>query len=162
VQYVCPHCEGIFEVAEEAAEQEVTCPHCGQLLMVSRSEESVTETVRQEELDSARIQQVSRLRTAAMRTRSYCLIACGTCAVAAVDLIWRAARRMVTDGVGRVPAFYLLAAAFLAWFAWRMWSRAKSIALELRRTLAADPVDSPDFSDLSDGSQVAENLEHLR
>jgi DNA-directed RNA polymerase subunit RPC12/RpoP len=161
VEYVCPHCDGSFDAADGVVEQGVCCPHCGQMLTIPPPAEAGPEPDQKPELDAGRIQQVSRLRTAAMRSRSYCLIGCGAFVIAAIDLVWRAARRLVEDQDLLRPTAYLLAATILEWLAWRMWSKSKTISRELRQMLSADPSTKPDFAGLSDGSQVVENLQQL-
>jgi ADP-ribose pyrophosphatase YjhB (NUDIX family) len=124
---------------------------------------AATEDVRrQSELDALRIRQVAKARQAAMRAGSYCLIFALACAVAAIDLLWRAVRRYALEQTLTRPALYLLAAIPLAWFCWRFTDKAINLRREAQRRSLPEPVLPPDFSGLSDGSHVVRNLERMQ
>jgi hypothetical protein len=116
---------------------------------------------RQHELDALRIGRVARQRQAATRAASYCLVAAAACAVMAVDLIWRAWRRYERLDELLRPAFYLLAAAALVCAVPPALQRAAALRREARRRELPEPTAEPDFSALSDGSQIVRNLEKM-
>jgi ADP-ribose pyrophosphatase YjhB (NUDIX family) len=120
------------------------------------------ELQRQIELDALRIHQVAKARQATMRAGSYCLITSLACFVAAIDLIWRAARRYILEQAVLRPALYLLAVIPLAWFAWRFWTKAADLRHEAQRRTLPDPASPADFTTLSDGSHVVRNLERMQ
>ena len=115
-------------------------------------------------IDAARVRQLSALRRGAYRTRSYCFVALGLCAVAAAQLVLFAVRHVRAAGWQLRPVGYVcgaLAAAMAGAFFFR---RAAELNRELRQRPAAlaDPQTPPDFSTLSDGSQSWKNLEQMR
>ena len=119
------------------------------------------ESRRQHELDGLRIRQVARARQAAMRAASYCVIGSLACAVAGLDLIWRAARQFFTARRLLWPAINLLiAAGFIFAVPW-LWRRAMALRNESRRKALPEPKTAPDFSTLNDGSQIVENLKKI-
>jgi hypothetical protein len=120
------------------------------------------EAQRQQKLDALRIRQVVRARQAAMKAGTYFLVAAAACAVMAVDLIWRAARRYSLEHSVARPALYLLVAAVLAALTPQLWRRAMSLRREARERSLPEPTIPPDFSGLSDGSHVVRNLERMR
>ena len=120
------------------------------------------ESQRQQKLDALRIRQVVRARQAAMKAGTYFLVAAAACAVMAVDLVWRAARRYSLEQNLMRPGLYLLAAAVLATVTPRLWRRAMSLRQEARERSLPEPTTPPDFSGLSDGSHVVRNLERMQ
>jgi hypothetical protein len=108
-------------------------------------------------LDSQRIRQAASLRRSLYRTRSYAIIAAIASITTAAQcglLAWR--HRASSRG-----ALYLvLAAGCVVGMIWLV-RRATQLTREARRTLLSQPSSAPDFSLLSDGSQRAENLDHI-
>ena len=108
-------------------------------------------------LDSNRIRQMAALRRAAIRTRSYCVIAIGGCVVGAAELIF--------DGVRRWPEFraflYLFFALLLLGAAFYFLRLAMRFHREAKQSAIPPPLTPPDFSQLQDGSQIARNLEEM-
>jgi hypothetical protein len=113
------------------------------------------------ELDASRIQRIAKLRRAAIRSRSYCIIALVFCVVAAFQLIYAAIHRY-KSGVGGIATFsYLVYAAMLLFAAGYCIRLAGRFHREARLPPAAMPDRPPDFSKLSDGSQRARNLDQI-
>ena len=115
-------------------------------------------------IDAVRVRQLSALRRGAYRTRSYCFVALGLCAVAAAQLVLFAVRHVRAAGWQLRPVGYVcgaLAATMAGAFFFR---RAAELNRELRQRPAAlaEPQTPPDFSTLSDGSQSWKNLEQMR
>jgi hypothetical protein len=113
-----------------------------------------------DEFDSKRIQNIAKLRRAAVRSRGYLLIGSAFCAVLAIQMIWNSVGRF-RGGSNVVGAAYLMAASILFALAWRAFVRAQQFKKEANATALADPKSPPDFSKLSDGSQSWKNLEDL-
>ena len=157
--YSCPYCQGGLESAEEAGGDPILCPHCGEWIAFETED---AEQIQRIELDSVRIKNISRSRTAAMRVRSYYLVGCTASAVTAFDLLWRAVRLIVSGETGWGLLLNLGAAVVFAGLAWRFISRANSISADLRQQSTNVSTILPDFSGLSDGSQVARNLERMQ
>jgi hypothetical protein len=114
-----------------------------------------------QELDAMRIRRVAKARQTALRSASHCLIAAGACAVAVVDLLWRAARRVFVYEECLRPLLYVLAAGALAWICVRFTAKAAQLRRLAREKSLSEPLIPPDFSTLSDGSQFAKNLEQI-
>src|SRR4029079_13459935 len=108
-----------------------------------------------DELDSLRIRQFATLRRATYRSRSYAIIAAIACGGTALQLAWLAIRRASVATWDWRPAL-LGALAIISvlgsiWFA----RRATDLHRQAKQTLLPEPTSQPDFSELSDGSQVA-------
>jgi len=124
--------------------------------------------VREEELDGLRIRQISTLRRAVYRTRSYFVIAGGACFVTAIQLATmiyhRAAqtrlRMPLSDGMLLAGYVLLMLAALGGAFYFER--RIVALTRELRKPTLENPENTPDFSPLSDGTQHVQNLENLR
>jgi hypothetical protein len=115
-----------------------------------------------DQLDASRIQKIAKLRRGAIRSRSYCIIGVVFCVVGAIELIYTAIRsyRLGVAGMGTVAAYFpagaalLAAAVFCGRFAVRFHR-------EARLPKPSQPEAPPDFSQLSDGTQRARNLEQI-
>lgn len=150
----------------------VHCPSCGVAFVVAAEdgttalpdelEQEHAKAAREQELDGLRIRQVSRVRRAAIRARSYCMVVVTGCAVGIVDLLWRAVRRLGYEPFMARPVSYLIFAVALAWLGGVFLRRANAFADEIRDQRLPDPDTAPDFSSLGDGSQVLKNLEQLK
>jgi hypothetical protein len=166
----CPYCGREFQAATSPAAQFVRCTQCSQEFVVSPThggDESMADDAPKseppagDELDGLRIRQVAGLRRAAFRSRSYCLIAVAGCIVGAAEAFYYAILRF-SDGRFLWPMFYLLAALGLMYLGWHFARLMIAFHRGARRTRAGEPTVPPDLSQLSDGSQIARNLENLR
>ena len=175
VGYACPSCGHDFAVAAPPADGLVTCPACGAEFFATPelSDEDRAEVERMELDQEVRAQRLVGLkrnvvlleRRSLFRTRSYVIVAMGVCVVAALQLTVYTAQRWVFQGVGLRVSLYLATIGVmlaLAWLClWKIWDLNEEIAKPAQK----DPAEPPDFSTLSDGSQVldaaARNLERL-
>jgi hypothetical protein len=115
-------------------------------------------------LDSNRIRQMAALRRAAIRTRSYCVIALCGCIVAAAELIFDAIRDWPSPFRFRAiwpPLIYLICTILLLIAAVYFLRLALGYHREAKQTAIPPPTTPPDFSQLQDGSQIARNLEEM-
>jgi hypothetical protein len=158
-RFICPHCQQSVDIAPHSGQQFVYCPHCN--AEFSLPHEQVLDE-RAAELDGLRIRQLSTLRRAAYRSRSYAIIAAGACAVVAAQLVLLTIRHVRTLGWSAQAIGYVLLVPVAAWGAWYFLGRAMALHRETRRTLLTNPTQPPDFSTLSDGSQQVKNLEDIR
>src|SRR5581483_1446510 len=156
--YTCPHCGGEVEAAAGAGEV-IGCPHCASEFELPATEgETATpehermQSQREAELDGARIQQVARSRRAAIRARSYCLIALLACVVTAIQLLITAALHLRGGWYVR-GAMYFATAAALAVAGWHFLQKMGELGKEAAAHPLPDPKTPPDFTALSDGSQ---------
>lgn len=167
-QYECPGC-GELVTPAALGDSLFQCPRCGQQFFAA-AEEGVpddTETPddhsssrEDEPLSELRIRQISALRRAAYRSRSWVIIAAGVCLVAAVKLLLSA---IIDVRAGRraAPIGYALAAVALFILAAHFIRRAVEMTHRIRQTSQPEPTEPPDFSSLSDGSQRWKNLEDM-
>jgi ABC-type nickel/cobalt efflux system permease component RcnA len=115
------------------------------------------------ELDGQRIRQLAALRRGAIRARSWCLITAGVCLVGAIQLVIFSVQLIRAPGSAwlRIPCYLMVAAAGL-WLTVYFLRRARVLKREIGRSALGQPETSPDFSQLSDGSQRWKNLEDIR
>ncbi|HEX4053493.1 MAG TPA: hypothetical protein VHX86_04440 [Tepidisphaeraceae bacterium] len=116
-------------------------------------------------LNPIRIRQMAALRRAAIRSRSYCVIALGGCIVTAADFIFFGVRRLRshpnTLGI-LIAVVYFFAAVALLILTRYCVHLALRFHREANQSALPPPVAPPDFSTLQDGSQVVKDLEDIR
>jgi DNA-directed RNA polymerase subunit RPC12/RpoP/uncharacterized membrane protein YidH (DUF202 family) len=175
--YTCPACQQTFAVESVPENGLLTCPHCGAdfFATTEMSDEDRAEArrmeleqqVRDERLVEMRRNTVLLERRSLYRTRTYFIIGMGLCIAWAMQLTFYVARRAIIDGEGLSLRVWLYLAAivvvlFLSYLCLR---RISAINAELAEPVQHEPTEPPDFSTLSDGSQVldkaAKNLERL-
>lgn len=94
-----------------------------------------------------------------MRARTYCLVGAAGCAVTAAELIGRVILR---PSAGIVAIGYLIAAMLSIGLAIRLAKAAAALRREMSSQTLSEPAAPPDFSTLSDGSQIVRNLEQIK
>jgi len=115
-------------------------------------------------LNSNRIRQMAALRRGAIRSRSYCVIALGGCAVGAAEFVFDAVRRWPVPANFKgvcVAIIYLVCAVGLLGLGGFFLRLAKGFHREAKQSVMPPPTGTPDFSQLQDGSQIAKNLEDM-
>jgi hypothetical protein len=117
---------------------------------------AVDEETGQSHLDTRRIGRLAAARRSAYRSRSYCLIGAGGCFVGAGELVYLA----LDVGILR-KAGYIVGAVGLLWLGWRLVRLSMAFLHEAKKGEGIEPDGPPDFSKLSDGSQLTKNLENL-
>ena len=115
----------------------------------------------QDELNGVRIRQLAALRRAAYRSRSYCIIAIGVCAVGIVQIGYELllARRSGATALRQI--LYILGAIALLGIGIQCLKWAIHFHKQAKESRLAPPAKPPDFSNLSDGSQRTRNLENI-
>jgi hypothetical protein len=111
------------------------------------------------ELNELRIRQMATLRRAAYRGRSYAIIGATACIVMAMQLVWTLIRPHHFNAWA-IASFVLLTIASV-WGAIVCIRRAIAMNQEAKRSTLVHPPTPPDFSTLSDGSQLAKKLEEI-
>ena len=115
-----------------------------------------------------RIRQISVMRRAAYRTRSYYIIGLGACVVIAIELCLMTARSIQETHLHfRTPSFlafvayclFLVGAIAGGFFFAR---RLLELQQEIRHSLQKEPAEQPDFSTLQDGTQHIRELEQMQ
>ncbi|MGD0390200.1 MAG: hypothetical protein ABSC42_14735 [Tepidisphaeraceae bacterium] len=115
-------------------------------------------------LNSTRIRQMAALRRAAIRSRSYCVIALGGCVVGAAQCAFEGVRRWPTPASFRgilVCGLFMLSAAALMVVGLYFLRLARRFHRQARQSAILPPEVPPDFSKLQDGSQIVKNLEEM-
>lgn len=164
-EFVCPHCLQQSAVADAEPEQMIACPHCGGEFSIPAADQESVESapIRDDQLDSARIRQFAQLRRSTYRSRSYAIIAAGGCCVAVAQLGVMLIRELLAGRFGIWPIAYILGAVAAVYGAWRFIGRAMEFNREMSRSMIqTQHGPEPDFSQLSNGSQHAGNLEQIR
>jgi hypothetical protein len=114
-----------------------------------------------DELNGLRIRQLAVLHRAAYRSRSYCIIAVIVCIVGIVQLIHETIQAHRGGGGLIRQMGYIAAAVALLVLGIRCAKWARHFHKEAKQTSLSTPRVPPDFSNLSDGSQHAKNLENM-
>jgi hypothetical protein len=171
--FECPHCGETVAETPGAMARLVDCPVCEERFLIpsadgsrevpERSGESDEEKAEamQGELDGLRMRHLVVVRRAAMRSRTYCIVGAGGCAMGAVKLSLMA--RAEVRAVGwhaRQGVLVVLAVLGLVGVRYLL-RRAAHWARESRGVKMPEPETAPDFAPLSDGSQHARNLEEM-
>jgi len=162
---ICGQCGQAIEPNDG---EQAHCPHCGAELPSPQwvepdappAEEQAT-TDAEDELSGLRIRQISALRRAADRARSYCLIGLIVLVVGAGELVMMTVRDVSGFGWHPLQLGYAAGAVAGLIFAWRLGKRAIELTRELKKPLLSDPLQPPDFSTLNDGSQHVRHLEEM-
>ena len=117
---------------------------------------------RQDELDGLRIRQLAALRRASYRACSYAIIAAAACVVVTAQLGWMTIRYVRSIGFGWRSILCIVLSIASIWGAIYFARWAGLLHQEAKRSMLEKPATPPDFSTLSDGSQMAKNLEDVR
>lgn len=143
-------------------EQIVACPTCNTDVTIPATLEHDEVESRDDELDHTRITQRATLRRALYRSRSYAIIAAVVCIVAVVQLAFTTLHALRTRSFVWTAA-YLLALIAAVWGARYFYNRAVAAHREATSSgESTNPESAPDFSTLSDGSQLHERLNDVR
>ena len=173
--YTCPSCSERSEFEHVPGDGLLECPACGAQFFAPRDgaesdsgpdhgdDEAEFQGAedRSDELDGLRIRQLSALRRATSRQRSYVLIGWVACLVAVIQLLWMTVQHVRMAGWDRRPIAYLMFAAAGLLGSVLFMRRAREYTRELSRSALTEPEAAPDFSTLSDGSQRVRNLEEM-
>jgi len=119
----------------------------------------------EDHLNSNRIRQMAALRRGAIRSRSYCVIALCGCIVGAAEFGFDAWKRWPRPANVRgvlVATVYVLCGVGLLLLGRYFFRLAMRFHGETRQSNLPNPQTPPDFSQLSDGSQIVKNLEEIR
>ncbi|HEX5244440.1 MAG TPA: zf-TFIIB domain-containing protein [Tepidisphaeraceae bacterium] len=170
----CPRCGNEFQITELSPI--LQCPACGEQFFPPEPPEVPTETTEsaepkpssEEELSGMRIRQISVMRRAAYRTRSYYIIGLGACLVIAIELCLMIIRSI------RDTHLHFRTATLLAFVAYCLFlvgaiaggfffaRRLIELQQEIRQSLQKEPSAQPDFSTLRDGTQHIRELEQMQ
>jgi hypothetical protein len=116
-----------------------------------------------EQLNADRIRQLTRLRRATIRSRSWCLIGAIVGFVAAAELVFKIVQNFrYGHGWGFLTAAFVFCAIASGLIAVLFFRRYVELHREIQTPILRDPATPPDFSTLSDGSQHWKNLEEMK
>lgn len=170
----CPRCGNEFQIIEQSPI--LQCTACGEQFFPPEPAEVPIETTEspepkptsEEELSGMRIRQISVMRRAAYRTRSYYIIGLGACVVIAIELCLMIVRSIRethlhfrTSSLFAFTAYCLFLVGAIAggfFFARRLLE----LQQEIRQSLQKEPAAQPDFSTLQDGTQHIRELEQMQ
>lgn len=166
--FACPHCGHLIVVQTLAANGLISCLSCGGDFfgVVDPSEEDrelerrfeAERQLRAQHLNDARIAAIKQERRAIVRTRSYFIMGLIFALAIAIQLGVSTYARLQSGGFSlRVSAYLgtILAAGAVAMICLK---KIREIHAELARPVQEDPATPPDFSTLSDGSHVADEM----
>ena len=173
VRFRCPGCDEEVDVPTGAVGQLVRCPYCssdffaahGQThqLIVDDTDPPVADDRPPDELDANRIRQLSALRIATQRTRSWWLTGAALAGLTAVNAVAKAIGYAVgSHAWGVWPTGLTLAAVALSVVAAYATRQAAHLAREIATSAVADPPTEPDFSTLDNGSDRWQRLDEVR
>jgi len=170
----CPRCGTEFQIT--ATSPILQCPACGEQFFppepvgefIEATESPGPKPSSEEELSGMRIRQISVMRRAAYRTRSYYIIGLGACVVIAIELCLMIVRSIRethlhfrTSSLFAFAAYCLFLIGAIAggfFFARRLIE----LQQEIRQSLQKEPAAQPDFSSLQDGTQHIRELEQMQ
>jgi hypothetical protein len=169
--YHCPHCGGLVSVDGATNASTLQCPHCGDTFSIAgpdATESEIPDNPTRAEADARgegdlselHIRQVSTMRKAAYRHRSWLIIGAILCAVGFAQLVYLAIHGW-HFGLHKGPVAEAILAIVPLAILWRLLIRIRDLGREIRQSRIPDPATPPDFSTLSDGSQRWTNLEQM-
>lgn len=179
----CPRCRQALALQDGALQR---CPHCAEQFYLEVEEEEsdedreAREAIEQraaeekERLDDRRIQVVQLEKRGLYRARSWALVVAMGCMGIAGQLVWLgvnwfrdlpaevgppAIRERASDPIRGVA--YFVIAVGLAVVSIRFFRKARRYLLEAKAMSLPEPTTPPDFSTLSDGSQIVDELKRM-
>ena len=175
VRFQCPGCDEDVDVSAELVGQLVRCPYCSTAFfaadghthgdVVDDTDEPPADDDRPlpDVLNGLRIRQLSTLRRATLRARSWWVIAALLAASTALDLLYKTVRNVAhyAAWTGRATAFTVVGTVAVAAVVVAV-RRAGALAREAARTALPDHDRPPDFSTLDNGADRWRNLNDVR
>ena len=172
-RFRCPGCDEEVDVPAESLGQLVRCPYCnadffaadGQTheMVVDDTPPADDDAAPPDELDAVRVRQLSTLRLATLRSRSWCLIGLLLSATTAADLFGKAAIwAWDLHRWGWWPTWVSLAGLTAAALAVTAGRAARRLGREAALSTLPEPTTPPDFSTLGNGADRWRRLEEVR
>lgn len=170
----CPQCGTEIQITAESPI--LQCPSCGEQFFPPEPVEESLDTAEppepkpssEEELSGMRIRQISVMRRAIYRTRSYYIIGLAASVVVGIELCLMIVRSIRethlhfrTSSLFAFLAYCLFLVGAIAggyFFARRLFE----LQQEIRQSLQKEPAEQPDFSSLQDGTQHIRELEQMQ
>ncbi|GIW75598.1 MAG: hypothetical protein KatS3mg104_0661 [Phycisphaerae bacterium] len=164
----CPRCGSEFFPVHQALQQ---CPACREQFFISISEETSDEDSQarleleqrfqeqQDHLNQKQIRIVQLEKRSLYRRRTWMLVLALGMTGLAGQLVWRG-----IEWLGVRPSYaiaYWVLASGLVLGSLRFFARARYYGRQASQISLPDPTEPPDFSTLSDGSQIVENLNRM-
>jgi DNA-directed RNA polymerase subunit RPC12/RpoP len=167
----CPYCDHAFEPQEGAVQ---ACPACGAQFFLQREsdEEEPDEDREMRELAERRVEdQANKLndrhirsafleRQSINRARTWALVGAFLCLGAAGQLVWKAIPWFRTDDPTRGVAYLVIAFGAVG-VGIHFFRKARACTREAESLKMPEPTDAPDFSSLSNGSQIVDELRKM-
>ncbi len=168
LSFICPTCSEQFSVPEVPANGLLQCPSCGAEFFATaeeseedraqRREMELEQQVKEDRLGDVRHNKVMLERRSLYRTRTYFVIGFGLCIAWSMQLTFFSARRAIVDheGLSLRVCLYLATIVVMLFLAYLCLRKVFAINAEAAKPVQHDPSKPPDFSTLSDGSQLLE------
>ncbi len=172
-RFRCPGCDEDVDVSPDTVGQLVRCPYCNTEFFAADGQthaEVIDDTPAApddapppDELDAARVRQLSALRLATLRTRSWWLIGLLLAALTGFDLLAKAVV-FVWDrhAWGVRPTLLTLAGGAALWAATAARRAAAQLTREVNASALPEPTTPPDFSTLDNGADRWQRLHEVR
>jgi uncharacterized Zn-finger protein len=172
-RFRCPGCDEEVDVSAEVVGQLVRCPYCNTEffadaarsgdVVVDDTPAPVEDAPPAGELNALRISQLTALRQATLRVRSWWVSGVFLAVITAVDLTVRAGRYVAhMHGWGIRPTLFSIVALAAVAVAAHAGRQARRLGDEASRSRLEDPDVEPDFSTLGDGSDRWRHLDEIR
>ncbi len=165
----CPACGAVFEPQPGAVQQ---CVVCGEQFFLQVEEADETDEDREarlalerrladksQSLDDRHIRFVQLEKRSLYRSRTWMLVIGLGCVGMAGQLIWIGARQWSQDATRGIA--YFVVAIGIGLFSLRFFARARRYLEQARTMSLPEPTTPPDFSTLSDGSQIVDQLHNM-
>jgi hypothetical protein len=177
LSFICPTCSLQFAVAEMPENGLLKCPECGAEFFATAEESDedraerermeLEQQVKEDRLGDIRHNKVLLERRSLYRTRTYFVIGMGLCIAWSMQLMFFSARRAIIEhqGLSLRVCLYLATIVVMLFLAYLCLRKIYAINAEASKPVQHEITKPPDFSTLSDGSQLldkaAKNLEKL-
>ena len=170
--YLCPNCGEPVESTAQTQGPFPVCPHCGEPFAISTGDEQADAEAeaslrarheeRERELDIVRIKQLSALRRADIRTRSYFLVGMIlSFSIGGQLVLMTVQRALATHRLDLKLLSYILFALASVMSAAYFFRRAAQMTRELNQPTQQDPTTPPDFSTLSSGRDWRKDFDSM-
>lgn len=164
----CPACDADFEPQPGTVQQ---CPACGEQFFATQSADETDEDRdaqlaleqrlqdQSQTLDNRHIRFVQLEKRSLYRWRTWMLVIALGCVGLAGQLVWIGVRQWTSDSTRSIA--YFVVAVGVGVFSLRFFARAQRYLKQAQTMSLAEPTTPPDFSTLSDGSQIVDQLRSM-
>jgi hypothetical protein len=175
--FTCPHCNQAVEAEPGETAQTIACPVCGQTFVLPSADGSLdlpeendrdaaalehAHAAREQELDGLRVRNLVVAKRAAIRSRTYAIVGAVLCLMTAIDMVISTVTDVRKGGWHPKEVGYVMVAAAALLALIPLVQNAILYGRESKAVVIPEPETPPDFSTLSDGSQISEQLKDVK